>query len=154
MELQPNRITRAAAFRVAGDALPEQSEHDEVAVLDVDARAAQLDDFAAQRLESLEFKFLRGVIAEIVRGVRAGLQPVGADNVLRRQMLDDEMIANGVKRVFIEAGGEGLFQPFVEFEVENFKAQRLRGADFPGIPRQPRGIMRRGTDHQTDGFNS
>ena len=51
-------------------------------------------------------------------------------------MFNDEMIANGIEGVFIQAGHAGLFKPFVEFEIEDLKAQGLRGADFPPVPRQ------------------
>jgi hypothetical protein len=33
-------------------------------------------------------------------------------------MLDYEMIAHGVKRIFIQATGMGLFESFVQFEMK------------------------------------
>lgn len=41
-------------------------------------------------------------------------------------MLNDEMIANGIEGVFVQAGRVGLFKPFVEFEIETLTPQRLR----------------------------
>ena len=67
-------------------------------------------------------------------------------------MFNDEMIANGVERVCVQAGRVGLFQPFVEFQIEDLKALGLGGANFRLISRQPRGVVRRRTGQQTDGF--
>ena len=93
----------------------------------VDAGAAQLDDFIPHRLEGGKIKLLRGVIIQIFRRIRARLQPVGADNLLRFQMLDEQMVADGIKRIGVQSGRVGLRQAFVEFEVEDMEAQRLRG---------------------------
>ena len=40
------------------------------------------------------------------------------------------MIAHGIKRVFVQTGGVGGFQAFVEFEIEDLITQRLSRADF------------------------
>ena len=136
-------IARAVFARVVGDAFPEQAEDDEVAVLRMNTRAPQLNHFRAQRFEDLKLKFLRAVVAQTGCGVDAGLETVRADDIGRWQMFNDEMIANGIERVFVQPGDVRLFQPFVEFEIEDLKAQRLRGADFVRISGKPRGIMGR-----------
>jgi hypothetical protein len=67
-------------------------------------------------------------------------------------MLDQQVIANGVKRIFVPSRRIGLRQAFIQFEVENLKTQGLGGADFTGIPRQADGVLRRAADDPADGF--
>ena len=45
-------------------------------------------------------------------------------------MLDEQMVAHGVKRVGVQAGRVGMGKPFVQLQVENLKTQRLRRLDF------------------------
>src|SRR5713226_3041100 len=113
--------------RVIGDAFPEQTKDDEVAMLRMNARPSQFNHLRAKRLESLELELLRAVVAAIRRGVAPGLQSVCANDIGGRQMFNDEMIASGIEGVFVQAGGVRLFEPFVEFEIEDLKAQGLRG---------------------------
>jgi hypothetical protein len=56
-------------------------------------------------------------------------------------MLDYEMIAHGIKRIFIQAGGMGLFESFVQFQVENLIAQGLGCSDFAKILREARRVL-------------
>ena len=123
--------------RVSGDAFPEQAKDDKVAMLRMDTRAPQLNHFRAQRLEGLELEFLRAVISYMRRRIVAGLQSVCADDIGGGQMFNDEMIANGIKGVFVQAGRVGLFKSFVEFEIENLKPQRLCRANVIPASRQP-----------------
>ena len=51
-------------------------------------------------------------------------------------MLDDEMIAHAVEWILVQTGGVGLFQTLVKLEVEDLKAQGLRGPDFLPAARQ------------------
>ena len=69
-------------------------------------------------------------------------------------MLNDEMIANSIERIFIQAGGIGLLKPLVEFEIENLKPQRLRRANVFRASSQPSLVVNRRTHHQTDRFES
>ncbi len=80
----------------------------------------------------------------------ASLQSVCADDVSRGNMFNDEMIANGIKRILVQAGGVGLFKSFVEFEVEDLKTQGLRGPDFLPVPRQACRVVPGRTDQQPD----
>ena len=131
------KIAPAVLSRVIGDAFPQQAKDDEVAMLRMDTRTPQLNHFRAQRLEDLELELLRAVITQMRRRIVAGLQSVCADDIGGGQMFNDEMIANGVEWIFVQAGRVGLFQPFVEFEIEDLKAQGLRGANFIQASRQP-----------------
>jgi hypothetical protein len=56
------------------------------------------------------------------------------------------MIANRVKRIFVQAGRVGLFQPFVKFQIEDLEPQGLGGANVIAISRQPRGVVSRRTN--------
>ena len=67
-------------------------------------------------------------------------------------MFDDEMIANGVEWILIQAGDIRLCKPFVKFEIEDLEAQRLCGLNFIHISRQPRCVGGGGTDEQSNGF--
>ena len=67
-------------------------------------------------------------------------------------MLNDEMIANSIEWIFIQAGGIRLLKPFVEFEIEDLKPQRLRLANVLGASSQSSLVVNRRTHHQTDRF--
>ena len=58
------------------------------------------------------------------------LQSVCADDIGGGQMFNDEMVANRIEGVFVQAGRVGLFKPFVEFEIEYSETQSLRCPDF------------------------
>lgn len=63
-------------------------------------------------------------------------------------MLDEEVIADGVEGVFIEAVDEGFGEAFVEFEIEDLKAERLGRTQFSPALCQSRGIVRGRIDDQ------
>jgi len=65
-------------------------------------------------------------------------------------MFHDEMIANGIEGVFVQTGRVGLFKPFVQFEIEDLKPERLRRADFILVAGESSGIEGRRTDQQTE----
>ena len=102
----------------------------------MNARAPEFHQFVANRFERFEQKFLRAVVTAILRGARAGLQTIRPDDIPARRLPDQQMIANLVKMIRVEAGGERMFKALVEFEVENEKAQCLRRADFLGRARE------------------
>jgi hypothetical protein len=112
-------------------------------VLAVNAGAAQFDYFRTNQLKHAEFELLRAVVTRVGSRIPAGLQAVSANDLASRQMLDYEMIAHGVKRIFIQAGVTGMFESFVQFEIENLIAQGLGRADFVKIPREARRVLGR-----------
>jgi hypothetical protein len=57
-------------------------------------------------------------------------------------MLNQQMIANIVKRVGVKAGRAGLYQSLVEFKIKKLETQHRRGANFVSLFRQSRGILR------------
>src|SRR6266496_3323636 len=59
----PEKIAPAVLSRVIGDAFPEQTKNDEVAMLRMTTRPSQFNHLRAQRLEDLELELLRAVIA-------------------------------------------------------------------------------------------
>ena len=87
----------------------------------VDACAAQLDHFAAQRFVRREIKLALAVIADVRRGVRAGLQSICANNFAGREVFNDQVIGNVINGIDIEAGEMRLHQALVQFQVENLK---------------------------------
>src|SRR5215831_11544856 len=116
--------------RVIRNALPQQSKNHEISVLTMDAGPAKLNHLITNWIENLELEFLRAIVARMGGRVPAGLQTISAHDLTCGQMFNDEMIANGIKRIFIEPGSMGLFQSFLKFEVEDFIAQRLGGPHF------------------------
>src|SRR6266566_8863429 len=128
--------------RVIGDAFPEQAKDDEVAMLRMNTRPSQLNHLSTQQLEDLELELLRTVVAAIRRRIVAALQAVCTDDIGGGQMFNDEMIANGIKGVFVQAGRVGLFKALVEFEIENLKPQRLCRANVLLAARQPGRVVR------------
>jgi len=117
---------------VVGDAFPQHAEHGEVAVLRVDARATEFEDFAAHRFERAKVKNLRAVITETRRGARAGLHAISADDIAGARVLDEEVVADFIERVGVKERGVGAFESFVEFHVEDEEPQRLRVAHVGG----------------------
>jgi hypothetical protein len=110
-------------------------------VLAMNTGAPQLNYLTAQRLEDVKMKFLRAIITQAGLRIEAGLQAVGADDAAAGQMLDQQMVACRIEWIGIETRRIGGREAFVQFEVENFETQSLRGADFIRIPRQPGGVM-------------
>src|SRR5262245_12206665 len=74
-------IARAVLSGVIGDALPQQAEDNEVAMLAMDTRAPQFHHFRAQRLECVKLKLLGCVIAQMRRSLVAGLQSICANDL-------------------------------------------------------------------------
>src|SRR6266496_2242359 len=116
----------------------------------MDASTAQLDDFVAQRLKYLEFKFLGRVITEVTVRVGSRLQTVGADDVPRWQVLHYQVVADRIKGIFVPAGGERLGQSFIKLEIENFKSQRLSGSNFVQVACKARRVLGRRSNNQAD----
>ena len=93
----------------------------QAAMFGVDACAAQLDHFAAERFVRREIKLALAVIADVRRGVRAGLQSICANNFAGGEVFNDHVIANVIEGIDIEAGEMRLPQALVQFQVENLK---------------------------------
>jgi len=99
-------------------------DHD-VAVVDVDAGAAQLENFSANGFVNGKIKELIAVVAEIEAGDLAGLEAVGADEFAGFEVADHEMVAERVEGVDIEAGTVGSRETFAQFEVKDVVAETL-----------------------------
>ena len=67
-------------------------------------------------------------------------------------MLNEQVVADFIERVGIESGDERFGQPFVEFNVEDGEAQRLRGPDFSSVAREPGRIDGSAVGQQTGRF--
>ena len=68
-----------------------------------------------------EVKLALAVIADVRRGVRAGLQSICANNFAGGEVFNDQVIANVIEGIDIEAGEMRLPQALVQFQVENLK---------------------------------
>jgi len=94
----------------------------------VDRGATQLQNLAAHVLIGRKVEFLLGVVAEILRGCCAGLHAVSAHDSAGRAfvgefVLDQQVFAEEVELVGIEAGPVGSVESFAQFDIEDFEAQ-------------------------------
>ena len=64
---------------------------------------------------------MRGPARSFRRGVRAGFQSICANNFAGREVFNDQVIANVIEGIDIEAGEMRLHQALVQFQVENLK---------------------------------
>lgn len=119
------QIARFGAGGVDGQALPEAVQDEGVAEIDVDAGAAELEDFFAHRIVGGEIEELIAVIAEILRGGFPGLQAIGADELAGFQIADHEVVAEGVEGIDVQAGAFGGGEAFAQFEIEDEIAEAL-----------------------------
>src|SRR6266487_4599524 len=90
--------TRVSLARVTRDAAPEQMQQIEIAVLSMHACSAQLDHFAAQWFVGCEIKLALAVIADVRRSASAGLQSICANELICRDVFDDQVVANVVEK--------------------------------------------------------
>ena len=128
-------VSRSLLLGVVSNALPQHAEDDEIPVLAMHAGSAQLDHFPSQRFEYIELKFLGAIVTEIRRRIMARLQTVRPNNLSRGQVLHDEVVANGIKPVFVKTGEMRLLKPFVQFDVEDVITQGLRGPNVLRVAR-------------------
>src|ERR1700690_4283794 len=96
-------------------------------MLAMDARAAQFDHLVSQRLVAGELEFALAVVSEISFRHHSRLQTVCTDPSPGGAVLDDEMVADRVKFIAVVAGRIGRLQPFLQLDIENFKAQTEGG---------------------------
>ncbi len=123
-----DEVACALVARVGADPLPQQVENREIAMAGVDARAPQFEDLTAGGIEGREVEFALAVVAQPVAGALPGLQPISAHDAAVGRVLDDQVVADLVEGVSVQAGVVRLDQAFVEFEIEDLEAQRLRGS--------------------------
>ena len=89
------------------------------------------------RDERADAKLGFAVEAVVLLGDLLTQQAVGADDGAGAGVLDEEVVAHVVEGVGVEAGGEGLFESFVQFHIEHQEAQRLRGLHVLHAPGEP-----------------
>jgi hypothetical protein len=86
-------------------------------------RAAKFDDKTAQGFIRREIKLARAVITQVSRRGSSGLQAIRPHNLMRRAMLDDEVVANGIEFIGIVPVLVSRFEALPKFNVEYEKAQ-------------------------------
>jgi hypothetical protein len=120
-----NQVTRAAAFRVAGDSSPQHVQDVGVAVVPMDAGSAEFEDFSAQIIERAEIEEFLAVIAEVALGAIAALHAVGAGEPAGGGIVDHEVVADKIEAVAVEAGPRGAVQSLAKLAIKNLIAQAL-----------------------------
>lgn len=117
----------APVDHVAGDPGPDEADDRAVAVVGVDAGAADLDEAGADRVERGEVELALGVQASGDRGPFRRQQPVGADDLAGERVADEQVVAVRVEGVDVEAGLRGG-QQGAELTGEDVVPQALRGS--------------------------
>ena len=88
---------------------------------------AQLQNLAAHPFIRREIELLIGVVAEVLRRRRAGLHTVGADDALVCFVLYQQVLAEEIEVVGIEACFVGRLKAFAQFDIEDLEAQAASG---------------------------
>lgn len=114
-----DEVARIVARGVNGDAFPEGVKDHNVTVILVDAGAAELEHLLAHGIIYGEVEKLIAVVAEIALGGLSGLQPIGPYEFARLEVADHQVVAEGVKRIDIEAGAIGSGKALVKLKVKN-----------------------------------
>ena len=93
----------------------------------MDTGSAQFQDLAARGFKGREVELTFAVVTQT--GLRAlpGLHAVGADHAAAGGVFHDQVVTDLVETVGVQPGVVGLDQALVQFHVEDFEAQRLRG---------------------------
>jgi hypothetical protein len=92
-----------------------------------------------------EIELALAVVAQRISGARAGLQPVGAHQRAIGGVFHDEVVADVVEGIGVQAGVVRLHQAFVQLEVEHLEPQRLRRLQVHGGARQACAVGRNQT---------
>lgn len=129
------------AVHVVGEAGPDEGDDGAVAVVGVDAGAADLDEVGADGGEGREVEFPLGVEAAGDGGALRGQQPVSADDLLGLLVDDEEVVAVRVEGVGVEAG-LGPVQSGAELADEDLVAQPLGGAHLVLVAGEADGVAR------------
>jgi hypothetical protein len=89
---------------VVCDPAPKEVQQVEVPVICMHTGAAELDYFPTQGFVGREIEFALAVVADVCDRALAGLQAVGAHDFSRRDVLDYQVLADGIERIDIEPG--------------------------------------------------
>ena len=114
-----------AAEGVAHDAFPEHVEDGGVAVVGMDAGAAEFEDFGTDFFERSEVEKLFAVITEIAFCAKAALHAIGADEFSGSGVANEKMVADEIELIAVELSFGGAFEAFAEFAIENEIAEAL-----------------------------
>ena len=96
-------------------------------MLDMHAGTAQFHNLSAPGFKCRQIEFLTTLIAQIRGRGRTGLQSVGAHDQTAARILNQQVVTDVIKGIGVASCGVGLLQALVHFEVEDDKAQGLRG---------------------------
>ena len=118
----PDQIARTVLASVSGNAFPQQTKHGKIPMSAMHARATCFNYSLADAFIGGEIEFLRAIIAAIASRHATGLQTIRANDLPVRLMFNNQMVANGVKRISISSSGKGFSKALGEFEVEHFEA--------------------------------
>jgi hypothetical protein len=91
----------------------------------MDAGAAQFQHFLANRIEDGEIENLVPLVTEIPKRRFARLQAIGANQFAGLQVVDHEMVTEGIERVDVQATPFRRGKPLFQFQVEDLIAKAL-----------------------------
>src|SRR6266850_8479203 len=121
-----NEVARLALLCIGGDPSPEKRKHLKRAMLAVYGSAAKFDDGISQGLVRREIELARAVVTQVCRGGSSSLQAIRPHELMGPGVLDDEVVANGIKFIGVVALLISRFETFSKFQVEYEKAQPVR----------------------------
>ena len=101
----------------------------------VNAGAPKFDQRLADGLIRFEIE-LAGAIEAVPAscGRITGLHAVGSDDFPGGFVRDDEVFADAIEFIFVQAREKGFRKSLVKFEIEDFKAQTQSGLDLSTRP--------------------
>jgi hypothetical protein len=89
----------------------------------VNACPAEFYELGPKRFVGSKVELALAVVSQVLFSRFAGLKAVGTNYPPCRDVLNNEVIANRIKFVFIVTGNVGGLQSFVQFQVEYFETQ-------------------------------
>lgn len=116
-----NQKPSAALSHIQRYTAPQKLQHIERSMVGMHASATQFDDLRPQPFVRRKIKLPLTIIPDVCAGTLACLQTVCSYDIAGRNVLNNQVIADGIERISIEPIYMGLHQSFVQFEIKNLK---------------------------------
>src|SRR5262245_24990806 len=97
----------------------------------MNASPSKFHQLSPQAFVGSEIEFPCAVVAQVARGHNARLQAIGAHNLARSRVFDEQMIANLVEFIALVAVLVRRVRTFSQFQIEDEKPQPERALAIP-----------------------
>jgi hypothetical protein len=136
-----DKISRSVFEGIIYDALPKEADDGKSAVILVNAGAPKFDQRLADGFVRCKIEFASAIEAAIVsRGHVTGLHAVGSEHFSGGFVRDDEVFADAIELIFVQAGEKRFRESLMKFEIKDFKAQTQSGFDLSTRPGKPQTV--------------